>query len=96
METAESIYEGVVTPYYKKTTWAESKLTGISRNDRGENASSNNHPAKDESSRKHSKWCVDFLKSASKHCMIHGLGHSSDECKVLGEFGTKYAAAHPK
>ena len=27
--------------------------------------------------------------------MIHGIGHSSDECKVLGEFGTKYAAAQP-
>ena len=25
--------------------------------------------------------------------MIHGPGHYSDECKVLGEFGTKYAAA---
>ena len=28
--------------------------------------------------------------------MIHGLRHSLDECKVLGEFGTKYAAAQPK
>ena len=27
--------------------------------------------------------------------MIHGAGNFSDECKVLGEFGTKYAAAHP-
>ena len=25
--------------------------------------------------------------------MIHGAGHSSYECKVLGEFGTKYSAA---
>ena len=28
--------------------------------------------------------------------MIHGLLNSSDECKVLVEFGTKYAAAQPK
>ena len=27
--------------------------------------------------------------------MIHGSGNSSDECKVLGEFGTKYAEFHP-
>ena len=25
--------------------------------------------------------------------MSHGIGHYSDECKVLGDFGTKYAAA---
>ena len=31
METAESIYEGVVTPSYKKTTRAESKHTGLSK-----------------------------------------------------------------
>ena len=27
--------------------------------------------------------------------MIHGAGHSSDECKVLGKFGTKYDVTHP-
>ena len=27
--------------------------------------------------------------------MIHGPGHSSDECKVLKTFGTKYAASQP-
>ena len=35
------------------------------------------------------------MKSAFKNCMIYGLIHYSDECKVLGEFGTKYAAAQP-
>ena len=34
---------------------------------------------------------VDRLKSESKTCFIHSPGHSSDECKVLGDFGTKYA-----
>ena len=33
--------------------------------------------------------------SASKNCMIHGAGNYSDECKVLGEFGTKYAEDQP-
>ena len=27
--------------------------------------------------------------------MIHCLGKSSDECKVLGECGTKYSVSHP-
>ena len=27
--------------------------------------------------------------------MIHGAGHSYDECKDLGEFGTKYDADQP-
>ena len=27
--------------------------------------------------------------------MIHGTVNSSDGCKVLGRFGTKYAAAQP-
>ena len=35
MEIAESIYEGVVTPSYKKITQAESNRTGISRKNRG-------------------------------------------------------------
>ena len=52
MEIAESIYGGVVTPSYKKTTWAETNCTGISRNNRGEDTSSNNHPTTDESSGK--------------------------------------------
>ena len=38
MEIAENIYEGVVAPSYKKTTWAESNHTGLSRNKRGEDA----------------------------------------------------------
>ena len=34
MEIAEYIYKGVVTPYYKKATWAEANRTGLSRNKR--------------------------------------------------------------
>ena len=35
MEIVESIYEGVVTPPYKKTTRAEANRTGISKKNRG-------------------------------------------------------------
>ena len=93
MEIAESIYECVVTPSYKKTTWAETNCTGISRNKRGEAALSKTHRTKDEIAGKRNKRYVDRLKSASKHCMIHELGYSSDKCKFLGEFGTKYVVA---
>ena len=48
-------------------------------------------PTMDESAGKLRKQFVDFSKSKSKTCIIHGLGNSSDECKVLGEFGTKQA-----
>ena len=30
-----------------------------------------------------------------KTCLIHGLQHSSDECKVLVDFGAKYAKGKP-
>ena len=50
---------------------------------------------KDVSASKRRKQYVDHLKSASKTCMIHGAGNDYDECKVLGEFGTKYAADQP-
>ena len=50
---------------------------------------------KDGSAVKRRKQYVDRSKSASKTCIIHGPGHSSDEFKVLGEFGTKYAVTQP-
>ena len=28
-------------------------------------------------------------------CLIHGPGHLSDECKVLGDFGCKYSKSRP-
>ena len=30
-----------------------------------------------------------------KTYLIHGPRHSSDECKVLGDFGDKYAKSNP-
>ena len=59
---------------------------------RGESASSNNYPNISESSVKCRKRYVYYPKGKSKTtCLIHGPGHLSYECKVLGDFGSKYA-----
>ena len=79
----------------KKNTPSDSNHTGLSRNNRGESALSNNHPMKDEITGKRRKRYVYLSKSVSKNCMIHGLGNSSYECKVFDEFGTKYAVDQP-
>ena len=43
-----------------------------------------------ESAGKRRKIYVDYPKGKSKTCLVHGTGHSSDECKVLGYFFSKY------
>ena len=47
------------------------------------------------SSVKSRKLYVDCLTGKSKICLIHGSGHSSDECKVLRDFGVKYDKRKP-
>ena len=91
MYISESIYEGVVEPYYKQSTKADSTCAGHSRGNIGESASSNTYSAISESSGKRRKIYVDYPMGKSKTCLIHGPGNSSDECKVLGDFGSKYA-----
>ena len=57
---------------------------------RGEDASSNIYSEMSEISGKNKKSYLDNPKDRTKHnCLIHGTGHSSDECKVLGDFGSK-------
>ena len=49
-----------------------------------------------DSSNNHSKIYVDHPKDVFKSThLIHGPRHSPDECKVLGEFGSKYAKNRP-
>ena len=38
---------------------------------------------------------VDSSKSESQNCLIQGPGNASDKCKVLEDFGTKYARGKP-
>ena len=48
-------------------------------------------PKKDQISAKLRKRYVDSPNGKSIICLIHGPGNSSEECKVLGDFGTKCA-----
>ena len=49
-----------------------------------------------ESAVKRRKRYVDHLRDRSiLTCRIHVHGHSSDECKVLGDFGSKYSKISP-
>ena len=91
MEIAESIYECFVESSYKKLTRADANRSGHSRKMRGESASSNNYSKISDSNRKHRGKNVDNTKNRPKlTCLIYGPGHSSDECKALGDFGSKY------
>ena len=44
---------------------------------------------------KHRKRYVDHPQGESKNCLIHFPGNSSDECKVMGDFGSKYVKSTP-
>ena len=95
MEIKELIYKGVVEPSYKKPTWVDSNHADQIKNKIGDAASYKTHPATVESSGKRRKRYVDSSKIESKTCLIHGPGHYSDECKVLGDFGTNYSNSKP-
>ena len=59
---------------------------------RREYALSNTHSEMSDSVYKHRKMYVDHPNDISKlTCLIHGLGHSSDECRLLGDFNYKYS-----
>ena len=38
---------------------------------------------------------VDYPKGNPKTCLIHVPGNSSDECKVMGDFGYNYVKMRP-
>ena len=69
---------------------------GISSKMRGDAASSTTYSKTCEISYKQRKRYVHHNKDRSHLCcLIHGPGHSSDECKVFGGFGTKCAKGGP-
>ena len=53
------------------------------------------HPKKGERAGNRRKRHLDSPSGKSKTCLIHGPVYSSEECKVLGDFETKYANIRP-
>ena len=78
MDISESIYEGVVEPYYKNPTQEDSNRDGHSRQNIGEAASSWTLPEKVDSVSKSRIQHVDIPTGKSKTCLVHGPGHSSE------------------
>ena len=96
MEITECIQEDLVKPCYKKTTWSDANRAGHSSKMIGETASSNNYPKMSDIASKGRKRYVYHMKYRPKATrLIHGSGHSSDERKVLGDFGSKYSKSKP-
>ena len=96
MDIVESIYKGVVEPSYKKNTREDVNHAGHRILKRGEAASSNTYSDMSERSGKHRKIYIDYPEGNSKPtCLIHGPGHSSDGCKIMGDFFSKYAKTRP-
>ena len=95
MDIYESIFEGVVEPSYKRPTRVDANRADRSRNKRGESALSKTHFVTSESAGRHRKQYVDRSMKELKTCFVHGPGHSPDGCKVLGDFGAKYAKGKP-
>ena len=92
---AGSLYEGVVEPSFEKPSQADANHAGHSNQNIGEAALSCTLHKKGDIAGKRRKLHVDSLTGKSKTYLIHGPGHSSEECKVLGDFGTKYAKIRP-
>ena len=90
MEIAEYIYEGVLELSYKKYTGLDATCSGQIRYKRGEPASLHTYFTMNERAENHREGYVCHSKGESKTCLIQGPRNSSDECKVLGDFGYKY------
>ena len=57
---------------------------------------SNNHSKISKSDVKHRNIYLDLPKDRPRTtCLIHAPGKFSDECKILGNFGYKYAKSRP-
>ena len=96
MEMAESIYEGVVEPSYKNSTRTDSNRADHSRKIREEATSSNTYSNMSNIAYKRRKMYVDHPKDRSKPtCIVNGPVNSSDECKILGDYGYKYSKSSP-
>ena len=90
------MYAGFVEPSNKKPTRVDSNHPVLIRKMRGEDALSTAYSNMSGSSGKCIKSYVYHPKDRTKiTCLIHGSENTSDECKFLGDFGTKYSKNRP-
>ena len=88
--------EYVVEPSHKKPTREYYNRPGLRRKMIRESASSSTYYKMSENDGKHRKRYIDHPKDISKTtCLIHGPIYSSEECKILGDFGNKHAKEKP-
>ena len=95
MEVAEQVYAGG-TPS-KTPTRAESNRGSHVRKRKGWETASPTNPKKGRTGKRKniyrpSERCAHRSKNI---CLLHGPGHSSEECKVLKVYSEKYAAQRP-
>ena len=81
----------------KPTEWADANYAGLSRENIVKDASYNDNPYKQGYAGKSKTRNADKSNGnlTEKNCMIHGAGHSSEECKVLSDFGRKWSSVRP-
>ena len=96
MEIAEYVYEGVVESSYKKPMRSDANRAGNRNKMRRDAALSITYSEVSESIGNHRKRYVEHPRVIYKYnCIIHDLNNSSDDCKVLGEFSSKYSKIRP-
>ena len=88
LEISENIYEGIVNPPCKKATREEATSAGHIMNMRGRYIPSNSYPYMGGRTVKRNKMYVDRpIVKLQLICLICGHGHSSEEFKILSDFG---------
>ena len=93
MEITEMIYEGGSPS--KNNQWAEANRSSFGRNKKGGGAASLSSPKNGRTGKRkgndteHPRYAP---TGANNTCMLHGPGHSSEECKVLKEYSKNHIA----
>ena len=91
MEIAKIIYDGVIEPYCKKTTSEYANHAGHRKQNRWGSSWSKFYSDIGKHCGKRKQGHVDYQRDRSHiTCLLNAPVHSSDECKLLDYFGTKY------
>ena len=95
MEIAEAIYKGGAPS--KNTQRAEADRASFGRKKKGRASTLPYNPEQGRSGKRKGRnagHLSDEPTGAKKTCLLHGPGHSSEECKFLQEYTEKRSAQH--